>query len=100
MLSRISRRLINAHQYYTRQLLHITKKLNASNIDSNYYYQEFVIPTVAHVFNLSMGIYDSSKLDIDVIVLDEGNIRQSLTDGRQIFHPVKHDSLLLVNATL
>lgn len=99
MLSRVSRRLINAHQYYTRQLFYERKKNNTNKFDNNYYYQEFFTPTVAKMFNLTMVIYDHSNMDVHVSNLNEDNIRRSLANGKQIFHPVKHDSQLLINAT-
>ncbi len=99
MLSRVSRRLIHAHQYYIRQLLNETKQNNSIRIDSNYYFQEFFIPTVGRMFNLTMLIYDHSNMDVHVFKLSEDNIRKSLANGKQIFHPVKHDSQLLINAT-
>jgi len=99
MLSRVSRRLIKAHQYYIQKLFYVKKQLNSSKIDSNYYYQEFFTPTVGHMFNLTMLIYDHSNMDVHVFKLSEDNIRKSLANGKQIFHPVKHDSQLLINAT-
>ncbi|CAF1089002.1 unnamed protein product [Rotaria sp. Silwood1] len=99
MLSRVSRRLIKAHQYYTLQLLNETKQNNASKIDSNYYYQEFFIPTVANMFNLKMLIYDHSLMEVHVSSLTENDIRTLLAKGKHIFHAVKHDSQLLINAT-
>ena len=99
MLARISRRLIKVHQYYTWQLLHEKKRKNTSNIDSNYYYQEFFIPTIAHLSNLTMTTYDHSNMDVGISKLSEDRIRQSLAKGKQIFHPVKHDSRLLTNST-
>ncbi|CAF0952286.1 unnamed protein product [Adineta steineri] len=100
MLSRVSRRLINAHQYYVQQLLSERKKPNVTQFDNDYYYQEFLIPTVGHMFNLTMLIYDYSKMDVYVYRLSENNIRNSLEDGKHIFHSVKHDSPLLINATV
>ncbi|CAF0850622.1 unnamed protein product [Adineta steineri] len=100
MLSRVSRRLINAHQYYVQQLLSERKKLNLTQFDNNYYYQEFLIPTVGHMFNLTMLIYDHSKMDVFFLALTENNIRDSLANGKRIFHAVKHDSPLLINATV
>ncbi|CAF1472411.1 unnamed protein product [Rotaria sordida] len=99
MLSRVSRRLINAHQYYTLQLLNETKQKNASQIDRNYYYQEFFIPTSAQMFNLTMLMYNRSNMDVGISPLNEDQIHKSLAKGNQIFHPVKHDSQLLINAT-
>jgi hypothetical protein len=99
MLSRVSRRLINAHHYYIRQLFNERKQNNSTKIDNNYYFQEFFTPTVAHMFNLTMVIYDHSNMDVHVIALSEDNIRRSLANGKRIFHPVKHDSQLLNNAT-
>ena len=52
MLSRVSRRLINAHQYYIRLLFNERQKNSSYKVESNYYFQEFFIPTVAHMFNL------------------------------------------------
>jgi len=99
MLSRVSRRLINAHEYYVRQLFNERKTLNSSQFDNNYYFQEFLIPTVAHMFNLTMVIYDYSNMEVFFTALNEDQIRESLAKGKQIFHAVKHDSQLLINAT-
>lgn len=99
MLCRVSNRLVQAHQYYTLQLLRAKQQNLSLMIDSNYYYQEFFIPTVAHMFNLRMEIYNHSNMDVHVSQLSEDNIRNSLRNGKQIFHPVKHDSQLLINAT-
>jgi hypothetical protein len=99
MLSRVSRRLINAHEYYVRQLFNERKNLNSSQFDNNYYFQEFLIPTVAHMFNLTMLIYDHSNMEVFFTALSEDQIRESLAKGKQIFHAVKHDSQLLINAT-
>ena len=99
MISRISRRLINAHQYYIRQLFNERKTLNSSQFDDSYYYQEFFIPTVAQMFNLTMNMYDHSNMDVYSNILTEDNIRDSLAKNIQIFHAVKHDSPLLINAT-
>ncbi len=99
MLSRVSRRLINAHEYYVRQLFNERKNLNSSQFDNNYYFQEFLIPTVAHMFNLTMVIYDHSNMEVFFTALNEDQIRESLAKGKQIFHAVKHDSPLLINAT-
>jgi hypothetical protein len=99
MLSRVSRRLINAHEYYVRQLFNERKTLNSSQFDNNYYFQEFLIPTVAHMFNLTMVIYDHSNMEVFCTPLSEDQIRESLAKGKQIFHAVKHDSPLLINAT-
>ncbi|CAF0984538.1 unnamed protein product [Adineta steineri] len=99
MISRVSRRLINAHQYYVRKLFSEQKKLNLTQFDNNYYHQEFLIPTVGHMFNLTMLIYDHSKMDVFFLALTENDIRESLAFGKRIFHPVKHDSPLLINAT-
>jgi hypothetical protein len=99
MLSRVSRRLINAHEYYVRQLFNERKNLNSSQFDNKYYYQEFFIPTVAHMFNLTMVIYDHSNMEVFCTPLSEDQIRESLAKGKQIFHAVKHDSPLLINAT-
>jgi len=100
MLSRVSRRLIQAHQYYIHQLWEERKQNLSIKIDNNYYFQEFFTPTVAHMFNLTMMIYDHSNMDIHVIGLSEDQIGKSLANGKQIFHPVKHDSQLLINATV
>jgi hypothetical protein len=100
MLSRVSRRLIDAHRYYALQLLDEIKQNPSQSIESNVYYQEFFIPTVAHMFNLSMLIYNHSNMDVHVDSLDEAHIRQAMNNGKQIFHAVKHDSLLLINATV
>jgi hypothetical protein len=99
MLSRVSRRLINAHESYVRQLFNERKKLNSSQFDNNYYFQEFLIPTAAHMFNLTMAVYDHSNMDVFVIALTEDKIREALANGKRIFHAVKHDSPLLINAT-
>jgi hypothetical protein len=99
MLSRVSRRLVQAHQYYIKQLWQIRKENSSIRIEDNYYYQEFFTPTVAHMFNLTMIIYDHSKMDVHVFQLSEDNIRKSLTNGKYIFHPVKHDSQLLMNGS-
>ncbi len=100
MLSRVSRRLIQAHQYYIHQLWEERKQNLSIKIDNNYYYQEFFTPTVAHMFNLTMMIYDHSNMDVHVMRLSEDRIGKSLANGKQIFHPVKHDSQLLINATV
>jgi hypothetical protein len=99
MLSRVSRRLIQAHQYYARQLFDERQKNSSNKIDNNYYFQEFFTPTIAHMFNLTIIIYNHSNMDVHVSRLSEDNIRKSLANGKQIFHPVKHDSQLLINAT-
>ncbi|CAF2620555.1 unnamed protein product [Rotaria sp. Silwood2] len=99
MLSRVSRRIIKAHQYYSLQLLNEKKRKNANKIDDNYYYQEFFIPTAANMFNLTMLMYNDSNMDVHVSALSEDNIRVSLAKGKKIFHAVKHDSQLLINAT-
>jgi len=65
----------------------------------NYYFQEFLIPTVAHMFNLTMVIYDHSNMDVYFGALTEDKIREALANCKQIFHAVKHDSQLLINAT-
>ncbi|CAF2973038.1 unnamed protein product [Rotaria sp. Silwood2] len=75
------------------------KRKNANEIDDNYYYLEFFIPTAANMFNLIMLMYNDSNMDVHISALSEDNIRHSLADGKQIFHAVKHDSQLLVNAT-
>jgi hypothetical protein len=100
MLSRVSRRLIQAHQYYIHQLWEKRKENSSIKIEGNYYFQEFFIPTVARLFNLTTIAYDHSNMDVHVFRLSEDNIRKSLADGKQIFHPVKHDSELLSNATV
>jgi hypothetical protein len=101
MLSRVSRRLIKAHEYYVRKLFDERKtlNLNVTVFDNNYYFQEFLIPTVAHMFNLTMVIYDHSNMEVFFTALSEDQIRESLAKGKQIFHAVKHDSPLLINAT-
>lgn len=99
MLCRVSRRLVQAHQYYTMELFRAKQQNISLSIDDNYYFQEFFIPTVAHMFNLTMEIYDHTKMDVHVSQLNEDNIRKSLQNGKEIFHPVKHDSQLLINAT-
>jgi hypothetical protein len=99
MLSRVSRRLIDAHQYYIRQLFNERQKNSSNKIDNNYYFQEFFTPTIAHMVNLTMLIYDHSNMDVHVSQLKEDDIRKSLANGKRIFHPVKHDSQLLINAT-
>jgi hypothetical protein len=100
MLSRVSRRLITVHEYYTLQLLNEKQRNSSNKIDRNYYFQEFFIPTVAHMFNLTRVIYDHSNMDVHISALSEEDIRKSLADGKRIFHAVKHDSQLLINATL
>jgi hypothetical protein len=100
MLSRVSSRLVQAHQYYIHQLWEKRKENSSIQIDNNYYFQEFFTPTVAHLFNLTMIIYDHSNMDVHVFPLSEDGIRRSLANGRHIFHPVKHDSQLLSNATV
>lgn len=100
MISRVSRRLIEAHQYYTLQLLDEIKQDPSQSIEGNVYYQEFFIPTVAHMFNLSMHIYDHSNMAVHFRALNEAAIAQAMKSGKQIFHAVKHDSLLLINATV
>ncbi|UJR26660.1 hypothetical protein I4U23_007977 [Adineta vaga] len=97
MLSRISHRLINAHKYYIEQLYNERQYIIESQFDDNYYYQEFLIPTVAHMFNLTMLMYDSSNMNVFFTSLSEDDIRQSLKDGKKIFHAVKHNSSLLIN---
>lgn len=99
MFSRVSRRLINAHQYYTLKLLDEKRKINATKIDDNYYYQEFFIPTSANMFNLTIIVYDQSTMKMDFIALSEEDILKSLNKGARIFHPVKHDSQILMNAS-
>ena len=99
MLSRISRRLIQAHQYYTIELRRVKQQNHSLSIDDNYYYQEFFIPTVARMFNLTMEMYNHSNMDVHVFQLGEDHIRKSLKNGNEIFHPVKHDSQWLINAT-
>jgi hypothetical protein len=101
MLSRVSRRLIKAHEYYVRKLFDERKtlNLNVTVFDNNYYFQEFLIPTAAHMFNLTMAVYDHSNMDVFVIALTEDKIREALANGKRIFHAVKHDSPLLINAT-
>lgn len=99
MLCRVSYRLVQAHQYYTLELLRAKQQNLSLVIDNNYYYQEFFIPTAAHMSNLRMKIYDHSNMNVHVFRLSEDNIRNSLENGKQIFHSVKHDSLLLINAT-
>jgi hypothetical protein len=100
MLSRVSRRLIQAHQYYIHQLWEKRKENSSIQIDGNYYFQEFFIPTAAQLFNLTTIAYDHSNMDVYVFQLSEDDIRKSLADGKRIFHPVKHDSELLSNATV
>jgi hypothetical protein len=100
MLSRVSSRLVQAHQYYIHQLWEKRKENSSIQIDNNYYFQEFFTPTVAHLFNLTMIIYNHSNMDVHVSQLSEDDIRRSIANGRHIFHPVKHDSQLLSNATV
>lgn len=99
MLSRVSRRLIKAHQYYIEQMFNERKNLSDNQFDQNYYFQEFLIPTVGHMFNLTMLIYDSSNMEVSFTPLSEDDVARSLKNGKQIFHAVKHQSPLLVNAT-
>ncbi len=102
MLSLVSRRLIQAHQYYIHQLWEKRKGNSSIQIEGNYFFQEFFIPTAAaaQLFNLTTIAYDLSNLDVHVFPLSEDDIQKSLADGKQIFHPVKHDSELLSNATV
>jgi hypothetical protein len=99
MLSRVSRRLIKAHEYYTLQLLNEKQRNKSNVIDENYYFQEFFIPTVGHMFNLTLRIYNYSNMEVYFSPLSEDDIRNSLANGKQIFHAVKHDSQLLMNGT-
>ena len=95
MLCRVSHRLIESHQHYTLALLNEIKRNNSLQSDGNLYFQEFFIPTVAHVSHLSMIIYDHSQMDVHVSRLSEDNIKTSWSQGKRIFHPVKHNSSFL-----
>ncbi len=99
MLLRVSRRLIKTHKYYILQLLHEKERDETNKIDENYYFQEFFIPTVGHMFNLTIFSYDHSNMDVYITALTEEDISKSLVNGKEIFHPVKHNSRLLINAT-
>lgn len=97
MFSRVSRRLIEAHRYYTMKLSLYNQSVN---FDKSFYYQEFFIPTVAKMFNLSAAIYNTSTAIINILPLSENDIRRWLNEGKRIFHPVKHRSEVLFNETL
>lgn len=100
VISRISKRLINAHHHYVRELFREKKRNSSLKIDKNYYYQEFLIPTAAHMFDLKMATYDRSNTFLSAHNLNESEILELLTKGVKIFHAVKHNSQLLINATL
>ena len=99
MFARISHRLINAHRYYIEQLYNERKTISDRQFDNNYYYQEFLIPTVSRMFNLTMQVYDTSNMEVDIGSIKENQIRGLIESGKQIFHAVKHDSKLLINTT-
>lgn len=92
MLVRVSRQLIKAHQKLTVALFDEIQRDQTLKFDKNFYFQEFFIPTVAHINHLSMVIYDNSKLDVHVSPLSEEDIRKSWQKGNRLFHPVKHQS--------
>ena len=64
-------------------------------IFKNFLYQLFV----GHMFNLTMFSYDHSNMNVHISALTEEDINKSLANGKEIFHPVKHNSRLLINAT-
>lgn len=96
MLCRVSGRLIEAHRSYTLALLQEIERNTSLQADGNLYFQEFFIPTVAHLHHLSMVIYDHSNMDVHVLPLTEEAIRASWHSGKRLFHPVKHQSEFLV----
>ena len=95
MLLRVSRRLIRAHQNLTLALLDEQRRNSSLKSDRNLYFQEFFIPTAAHINQLSMKMYDNSKLDVHVVPLSEEAIKESWQQGKRLFHPVKHESEFL-----
>lgn len=95
MFSRVSHRLINAHRYYIEQLYNERKNISDNQFDNNYYYQEFLIPTAGHMFNLTMQMYDTSNMQVHIGSIKENEIQSLIQNGKQIFHAVKHDSMLV-----
>ena len=49
--------------------------------------------------NLTIVVYNDSNMNVNFPPLSEDDIRKSLASGQQIFHAVKHDSQILINAT-
>ena len=100
MLCRVSHRLVRAHKRCLIDSLNEWKEDTSVPFDDGYQYQEFLISTCAHIYDLKMAIYDQSNIVLGLFALKEDFINQSLSKGIQIFHPVKHDSKILSNATV
>jgi hypothetical protein len=92
-LVRWSRRLL-LHHYQYMQLMHENRLGYA--IDSSFRFQEFLLPTIANMENLSIALYNEKyqSTHIDLGNHNDKDILTLLQSGKHIIYPIKYESIL------